>query len=362
MSSVTRVASPVAGLPASPPASPTFLKERPLRSCGQAVADAEDEREDRLSAGQRSELGCALALFVADAWQPESELPPLVTMLGMSTIERLSDVEGRVAVVTGAASGLGLAMAKRFATDGMRLVMADVERDRLAEAVDSMKRDGHEVESVVVDVSRAEDLERLAEVTFATFGAAHVLCNNAGVVKSSRAWLLTGDDWSWVLGVDLWGVIHGVRAFVPRMIAQGEAGHVVNTASMAGLLPMPNLAAYAVAKSGVVALSESLYLDLEAEGVPIGVSVLCPGWIQTRITDSGRNRPEALGAAAPPPTRRSTEGVTAELDADDVAAQVVDAIRTGRFWILTHPRYREVIQSRAAGIGSDVRPTAAPVW
>ena len=147
-----------------------------------------------------------------------------------------------------------------------------------------------------------------------------MLCNNAGVVKRARAWDLTVDDWQWVLGVDLWSVIHAVRAFVPRMLDSAEGGHIVNTASMSGLLPIPNLAAYSVAKAAVVALSEALQLDFDAEGATIGVSVLCPGFIATRITESERNRPAELTNAAPiPAVARTTAGVEATMDAAEVA-------------------------------------------
>ena len=270
---------------------------------------------------------------------------------------------GRVAVVTGAASGLGRAMAVRFAGEGMRLVLADIEPEPLRALEQELADRGSDVVADVVDVSRAEDIDRLATVAFERFGAVHVLCNNAGVVKRARSWALTEDDWRWVLGVDLWSVVHAVRAFVPRMLALGEPGHLVNTASMAGLLPIPNLAAYSVAKSGVVALSEVLQLDLDAEGAQIGVSVLCPGFIPTRITESERNRPTQLGdTSSAPPVARTTAGVTPTMDADEVAGQVVDAIRANRFWILTHDDYREVIRDRAAGIGTDARPVAPPIW
>lgn len=275
----------------------------------------------------------------------------------------MQDLVGRVAVITGAASGLGLAMAGRFGAEGMRLVLADVEPGPLDQAAENLAARGHDVRAVPTDVSRSADLERLAESTYEAFGAAHVLCNNAGVVKSARAWALTLDDWNWVLGVDLWGVVHGIRAFVPRMLAHGDEGHVVNTASVAGLVPMPNLAAYAAAKSGVVSVSEALQLDLEAEGAAVGVSVLCPGWVPTRILDSERNRPPSLAdAAAPPSTPRTTDGVEPAMDAEEVAELVVQAIKGRRFWVLTHPRYRDVIQAHAAGIGTEARPQPAPVW
>jgi NAD(P)-dependent dehydrogenase (short-subunit alcohol dehydrogenase family) len=275
----------------------------------------------------------------------------------------MDDLTGRTAVITGAASGLGRAMAERMAAEGMRLVLADIEPGPLDDLARALGDAGTEVVTQVTDVSRADDIDRLAEVAFDHFPAVDVLCNNAGVVKRARSWELTRDDWRWVLGVDLWGVIHAVRAFVPRMLEQAGGGHIVNTASMSGLLPIPNLAAYSVAKAGVVALSEALQLDLDAEGATIGVSVLCPGFIATRITDSERNRPAGLAATAPvPAVARTTAGVQATMDAAEVAGHVLDAIRANRFWILTHDAYRDVIRDRAAGIGTDARPAAPPIW
>jgi NAD(P)-dependent dehydrogenase (short-subunit alcohol dehydrogenase family) len=275
----------------------------------------------------------------------------------------MEELTGRTAVVTGAGSGLGRAMAERLAAEGMRLVLADIEPGPLDELVGALGASGVEVVGERVDVAEAGDIERLAGVAFDRFGAVHVLCNNAGVVKRARTWNLTLDDWEWVLGVDLWSVIYGVRAFVPRMIAQGEGGHVVNTASMAGLLAIPNLAAYATAKTAVVALSETLQLDLDAEGAGIGVSVLCPGFIATRIGESERNRPSELADTAPVPNvPRTSAGLQATMTAAEVAEQVVDAIQADRFWILTHDAYRDVIRDRAAGIGAGGRPVAPPIW
>lgn len=275
----------------------------------------------------------------------------------------MQELSGRVAVVTGAASGLGLAMANRFCDEGMHVVMADIEDEPLQASAAALRARGCDVTAVRTDVSRGEDLERLAEQAFAIGGATHLLCNNAGVVKSGRTWSLTLDDWNWVLDVDLWGVVHGIRAFVPRMLSQGAPAHIVNTASVAGLLPMPNLAAYAAAKSAVVSVSEALQLDLEAEGAPIGVSVLCPGWVPTRILESERNRPSARGSAGPDPsTPRTTTDVQPTMDVDDVAALVLNAVVRKEFWILTHPQYQQVIRDRAAGIGGEGGPVAAPVW
>ena len=275
----------------------------------------------------------------------------------------VEELSGRVAVVTGAASGIGLAMAQRFAVEGMRVVLSDVESGPLEQATAGLRDEGHDVRSVIADVSRWEDVEGVAGATIDAFGAVHVVCNNAGVATRGRTWALTLDDWQWVLGVDLWGVIHGVRAFVPRLLEQGQGGHIVNTASMTGVLPVRGLAGYSVAKTGVVALSEVLALDLEAEEAGVGVSVLLPGFIATRITDSDRNRPDHLGErSAASGTARTTAGLESTMSADEVAGLVVDAVRTGEFWILTHPDYRAIMQQRAAGIGDGGRPFQPPIW
>lgn len=268
----------------------------------------------------------------------------------------------RVAVVTGAASGLGRAMANRFASEGMRVALADIDAMGVREVEAELKELGATVLAEPVDVSRHEDVDRLADRTFEEFGAVHLLCNNAGVTKRARAWALTLDDWTWVLNVDLWSTIYGIRAFVPRMLEQGEPGHVVNTASVTGLLPMAGLAAYSTAKTAVVGLSESLALDLAAEGSEIGVSVFCPGFVPTRIADSARNRPEGLAESAPSAGVRNSSTVQSTLTAEEAVDQLLDAVISGRFWVLTHPAYQEVIQRRAAGIGTDAQPTNPPVW
>lgn len=186
---------------------------------------------------------------------------------------------------------------------------------------------------------------------------------NAGVAAGGRTWKLTHADWEWVLGVDLWGVINGVRAFVPRMVAAGRPGHVVNTGSMTSLLAMPNLASYGAAKAAVASLSESLALDLTAVGADIGVSVLCPGYIGTGIRDSARNRPADLAATASgAPRRRSTDDIEPQMTAAEVADAVVDAVLEQKFWILTHPAYGPLIAERAARIPTGGQPVVAPVW
>ena len=249
-------------------------------------------------------------------------------------------------------------MAERFAAEGMKVVLADIEGDALGAAAERLAATGAEVASAEADVSSAEQVEALADAAYERFGAVHVVCNNAGVVTRGAAWDQSLDDWNWVLGVDLWGVINGVRSFVPRMLAGGEPGHLVNTASMAGLLAFPSIAPYNVAKVGVVALSETTLHDLRKAGAPIGVSVLCPGVVPTRIAESDRNRPGAQPGETPRMrvvdpgaarrARRANPPRSREL--------VVDAILGDRFWILTHPEYHEWIERRAGAIvdGADV--------
>jgi NAD(P)-dependent dehydrogenase (short-subunit alcohol dehydrogenase family) len=255
----------------------------------------------------------------------------------------MDELRGRVAVVTGAASGIGLALSERFAGEGMRVVMSDVDAARLDRAAASVDGD---VEPVAADVSRWEDVEALATRAVERFGIAHVLCNNAGVTRPAPAWELTLDEWDWLLGVNVRGVVHGIKAFLPDMIERGEPAHIVNTASVGGLLAYPGLAAYSAAKYGVVGLSESLHHDLRAADAPIGVSVLCPGPTETEFrTHSRALHPEGAQGDLP----GEYDGVV-RIPASHVAAQVVDAIRANRFWILTHPAYRSSIEQRCRGI------------
>ena len=203
----------------------------------------------------------------------------------------MKDLKDKVAVVTGGASGLGLAMARVFAAEGMKLVLADVEEESLRRVETDFRKAGVPVVGLKTDVSSAHDVERLAEKTLATFGGAHLLCNNAGVAPGGVVWENTLPDWEWVLGVNLWGVIHGVRVFLPIMLRQETECHVVNTASVAGLLSVPGMGAYCVSKHAVVTLTECLYHDLAQRAAKIGVSVLCPAYVPTGISDSERNRP-----------------------------------------------------------------------
>ena len=276
----------------------------------------------------------------------------------------MDDFEGKVAVVTGAASGIGLGLATRFGREGMAVVLADVQRDALDGAAATLAAElgADRVLAVPTDVRHEEDVLALAEATVERFGTAHVLCNNAGIGTGGLAWMVPADRWRWIVDVNLLGVAHGIRAFVPRMIEQGE-GHVVNTASAAGLNTGPVMAPYYATKHAVVALSESLHFDLQFVGSPVGVSVLCPEWVRTNIADSERNRPPEVAEVVLPPdapveARSIVQGLVAGgLDPLDVAGMVLDGIRAGRFWIFTHDTTLGVAKRRWDAIASDGQPT-----
>jgi len=263
----------------------------------------------------------------------------------------MDEFEGRVAVVTGAASGIGLATASRFAQEGMRVVLADIERDPLEAAVSKLRGQGHEVLGVPTDVSQWDAIQHLADQTLDAFGQVNVVHNNAGVVRAGRMEELSIADWEWVLGVDLWSVIYGVKTFLPLIREAGE-GHIVNTASSAGLQSAPEIGPYNVAKFGVVALSETLKLELIAEDSPIGASVLCPGAIATRITESERNRPDAAAETETNQRFRafSSKVIGEGLSPESVADQIVHAIRAQEFWILTHVDWIDVLRKRVEGM------------
>ncbi|MFQ5699155.1 MAG: SDR family NAD(P)-dependent oxidoreductase [Myxococcota bacterium] len=257
----------------------------------------------------------------------------------------MEELEGRVAVITGGASGIGRAVARRLAREAMRLVLADRDPDGLAEAKRELDKDGADVLTVPTDVGDLEQVRELADRTFDHFGAAHVVFNNAGVAAAGRVWELAHEDWEWMLRVNLWGVIHGVEVFVPRLLEQGQPAHVISTASFAGLVPNFGLGAYCVSKYGVVALMECLARELR--GTEIGVSVLCPMMVSTRIGEhSSRDRPstsEPLPETLEP-SGRPPEGRVLEPEA--VAEQVVSAIRRRDLYILTHAEAREPIRRR----------------
>jgi NAD(P)-dependent dehydrogenase (short-subunit alcohol dehydrogenase family) len=282
----------------------------------------------------------------------------------------VKDLKSKVAVVTGGASGIGRAMAERFAAEGMKVVLADIEEGALTRAESEMRAKGATVASKRTDVSRGEDVEALAGFTIDTFGAVHVVCNNAGVGVGGVTWQQTVKDWEWVLGVNLWGVIHGIRAFVPIMLQQGDECHVVNTASRAGLLTRPWLAMYCASKHAVVALSESLYHELSLTGSKVKVSVLCPAVVNTRIGESERNRPDDLsnagGAGVPAQQMQAMEQafralLATGLPPEQVAGAVVDAIRDERFYIITHEETKGRVSARLNDIIGGRNPTLQPL-
>ena len=250
--------------------------------------------------------------------------------------------EDRVAVVTGGASGIGFGMAQAFAAEGMKLVIADVERAALDTAVEELRGAGATAIGVECDVSQQAAVDALAEQTLDEYGAAHVLCNNAGVAGSAPGgiWEAPLEEWDWVMGVNVMGVVHGIRAFVPILLEQ-EEGHVVNTASMAGLMPGGGI--YGVTKHACRTISEALWNNLQMRGPHVGVSVLCPGWVATKIASSERNRPETPRpqAEVPPEAeamRQVVEGlISSGMDPVEVGRIVAAAIKERRFYVLPHP-------------------------
>ena len=277
----------------------------------------------------------------------------------------MRDFAGRVAVVTGAASGIGFALAARFSEEGMRVVLADVEQPALEAAVASLRERGlSDVLGVRTDVSDAESVATLAQETLAAFDGVHIVCNNAGAGGGfGRIWEASLKDWQWTMGVNLWGVIHGVHTFVPIMLERGEPGHIVNTASVAGLVPATRV--YSVSKHAVVALSEALQDGLRAVGAQIGASVLCPGLIDTQIMFAYRNRPVDLqnlvGELASEREISRSERIhnraqEVGMPPSDVAARVVDAIRSEQFYVLTHDAFDDAIRTRMEDILQRRRP------
>lgn len=281
----------------------------------------------------------------------------------------ITSLRGKVAVITGAGSGFGREFARIAAAEGMVLVLVDVQVDALAETVAEL--DGSDILHRALDVTDGEAMETLAADAFARFGAVHLLFNNAGVGCTGLLWEATTRDWEWVLGVNLWGTIHGVRAFVPRMLAAAKTdpdycGRVINTASMAGLIDPPLMGPYNVAKHAVVSLSETLHQDLSLVTDQIGCSVLCPSWVATGIAKSHRNRPHddptRSRAAALGASMAEKAIASAKVTADDVARLTFDAIAHDRFWVLPHPQAVEGVRERADALlagGPPADPYAA---
>ena len=268
----------------------------------------------------------------------------------------MKSLEGKVAVVTGAASGIGLGMTEAFASRGMKVVMADVEEAALLREADRLTRANFEVDPQLVDVRSIESVERLADAAEARFGKIHVVCNNAGVSGGGGGrpiWDQTQNDWDWVMGVNFWGVVNGLKAFTPRMIAHGEEGHIVNTASILGLTTGPG-SVYSVSKHAVARLTEGLWYDLKAAGAAIGATVLCPGMIATNIITSARNRPGDLTGQEDEPTeaqRTARAAMDARFKADgmaprEVGEKVAQAILDEQFYLLTHADNMEAARRR----------------
>ena len=282
----------------------------------------------------------------------------------------MQNLQGRVAVVTGAASGIGLALAQRFARDGMKLVLADIEAAPLAHALDRLQAAGASAVAVAVNVADAASVDALADAAFKEFGAVHVLCNNAGVAAPTLrvpTWETKLSDWQWIMSVNLMGVVHGLRAFVPRMLAGGDEGHIVNTASVAGILTGPG--AYFASKHAVACLTEGLYKDLKAMGAKVSASVLCPGLIRTAIFDAERNRPIGLGQATDMAAQSETaqrgavafrQALEKGYEPAQVADEVAEAIMQDRYYIVpAQPHLHELIRTRMADIVEWRNPTLA---
>ena len=271
----------------------------------------------------------------------------------------MKDFKDKLAVITGAASGIGRGIAERCVQEGMKVVLADVEEPALAQTEQELRATGATVLAVRTDVSRAGDVEALAQKTLNAFGAVHLLFNNAGVGAGSTIWESSLADWQWVMEVNLWGVIHGLRVFVPIMLAQDTECHIVNTASIAGLLPNHPVAPYQVTKHAVVALSEHLYHSLAEKNAKVKASVLCPGWVNTRIMDSARNRPpelqnelmsESLNPEREAIIQEMRQATQAGMSPQQVADYVFKAIRAEQFYILTHPEFNSMVQKRMEDI------------
>ena len=280
----------------------------------------------------------------------------------------ITNFKGKTAVLTGAGSGFGLECARIGAKLGMKLVLVDVQQDALDQASAEMMAAGAEVHSFRLDVASAQQMQAMSQAVFERFGAPHFVFNNAGVGSGGLVWENTVKDWEWVLGVNLWGVIHGVRLFTPMMLDAAAKdplwqGHIVNTASMAGLLNQPNMGVYNVSKHAVVSLSETLYQDLRLVSDQVGASVLCPYFVPTGISQSHRNRPVGLDAEKPTRSQLIGQAMTdkavgsGKVTAAEVAQKVFDAMATDQFYIFSHPKALGNVQSRMECIVQQTHPT-----
>lgn len=275
----------------------------------------------------------------------------------------MEDLKGKTALVTGAASGIGRALAAKSCAEGMNVVLADVEQGALAKARDELGHEGRNVISVVVDVSQPDAVDELARKTIDAFGGVDLLFNNAGVGAGSTIWESTLEDWTWVMGVNLWGVIHGIRTFVPIMLKQNRPAHIVNTASIAGLMRGHHSASYIVTKHAVVALTEQLAIEFDRIKAPIKASALCPSWVNTRINESGRNRPTDLRNDTETPLtpemikrwEQMQQFIKRSTSPKEIADIVFEeGIRQGKLYIIPHKETAQYIRDRFDAIMNDV--------
>jgi NAD(P)-dependent dehydrogenase (short-subunit alcohol dehydrogenase family) len=278
----------------------------------------------------------------------------------------MREFAGKTAFVTGGAAGIGLALGRAFAQAGMKVMLADIEVDALQAAVKSLQEISPDIRGTVCDVADPASVERAAQASFDAFGRVHVVCNNAGVAAGGGIDHISLDNWRWVIDVNLMGVLHGIKSFLPHMRAHGEGGHIVNTAAMAGMQGGLGFSPYGASKFAVVSMSEGLAMQLKPHG--IGVSVLCPSYVRTRIGESGRNRPERYGQSQPldpaSPAAAMVSEIARQLDAGldpaSVAARVLTAIRENELYVFTHPGMRTEVEPRFAAILAAMDRVEAP--